>query len=33
MAHKKLRSTDDVDEDLFASWLDQARALELRSDL
>jgi hypothetical protein len=29
MAHAKLRSPDDVDEELFADWLRQARALEL----
>jgi hypothetical protein len=29
MAHAKLRSLDDVDEELFASWLRQARELEL----
>jgi hypothetical protein len=28
MAHAKLRTLDDVDEDLFADWLTQARALE-----
>lgn len=28
MAHAKLRSLDDVDEELFADWLRQARALE-----
>lgn len=27
MAHAKLRSTDDVDEKLFAAWLRQARKL------
>ena len=27
MAHAKLRSLDDVDEELFASWLRQAREL------
>ena len=30
MAHVKLRSTEDVDEQLFAEWLRQARELELR---
>lgn len=29
MAHTKLRSVVDVDEELFASWLRQARELEL----
>jgi len=29
MAHTKLRSPEDVDERLFASWLRQARELEL----
>jgi hypothetical protein len=29
MAHAKLRSLDDVHEELFADWLGQARALEL----
>ncbi|MHB8641390.1 MAG: DUF1801 domain-containing protein [Gaiellaceae bacterium] len=29
MAHVKLRTSEDVDERLFASWLRQARALEL----
>lgn len=28
MAHVKLRAAEDVDRDLFASWLAQARALE-----
>ena len=32
MAHTKLRSLGDVDEGLFASWLVQARELELSSD-
>ena len=32
MAHTKLRSLADVDEGLFASWLGQARELELSSD-
>jgi hypothetical protein len=32
MAHTKLRSLGDVDEGLFASWLGQARKLELSSD-
>src|SRR5919198_3483104 len=31
MAHVKLRSTEDVDEQLFASWLRQARELELQA--
>ena len=30
MAHTKLRSPEDVDEELFADWLRQARELELR---
>src|SRR5262245_41175852 len=33
MAHAKLRSPQDVDEELFADWLRQARELELRSDV
>jgi hypothetical protein len=28
MAHAKLRTLDDVDAELFAEWLNQARALE-----
>jgi hypothetical protein len=28
MAHAKLRDLDDVDRDLFADWLRQARELE-----
>lgn len=31
MAHAKLRSLDDVDEELFADWLRQAHELELRA--
>jgi hypothetical protein len=31
MAHVKLRTPDDVDADLFADWLRQARDLELAS--
>lgn len=30
MAHAKLRTPADVDEELFADWLAQARALEER---
>lgn len=30
MAHTKLRSPDDLDQQLFADWLRQARELELR---
>jgi hypothetical protein len=30
MAHAKLHSPEDVDEELFADWLRQARELELR---
>jgi hypothetical protein len=30
MAHTKLRGPDDVDQALFASWLRQAREIELR---
>jgi len=29
MAHVKLRTTDDVDSELFTGWLKQARELEL----
>jgi hypothetical protein len=29
MAHAKLKSRADIDEELFANWLDQARELEL----
>ena len=32
MAHTKLRTSDDVDEELFADWLRQARELELGRD-
>ena len=32
MAHAKLRSLSDVDEELFADWLRQARELELAVD-
>jgi len=31
MAHTKLRSLEEVDEELFANWLRQARGLELRA--
>jgi len=31
MAHAKLRGPEDVDGKLFASWLRQAREIELRS--
>ena len=31
MAHVKLRTLDDVDDELFAGWLRQARELELAS--
>jgi hypothetical protein len=31
MAHAKLRTPEDVDEQLFADWLAQAREIELAS--